>query len=72
MGWITERLQSIIGTSWIDVVPESDTPERIDSVSGDGAYATKRCHAVIGERDAEAIIPVRKNSNLWNENTCPK
>ena len=43
--------------------------ERIDSVSGDGAYDTKKDYAAIAERDAEAIIPVRKNGKLWKENT---
>lgn len=43
--------------------------ERIDSVSGDGAYDTKNGHAAIADRDAEAIIPVRRNGKLWKENT---
>jgi len=42
------------------VLPELFNPtqrdERIDSVSGDGAYDTKRSHTAISERDAEAII----------------
>ncbi len=43
--------------------------ERIDSVSGDGAYETKNAHTAIVEGDAEAIIPVRKNGKPWKENT---
>ncbi len=44
--------------------------ERIESVSGDGAYNTKKAHAAISERNAEAIIPVRKNGKPWKENTA--
>ncbi len=43
--------------------------ERIESVSGDGAYDTKKSHTAIAERDAEAIIPMRKNGKPWKENT---
>ena len=39
------------------------------SVSGDGAYDTKACHEAIARREAQAIIPVRKNaSKPWKEN----
>lgn len=44
--------------------------ERIESVSGDGAYDTKKAHTAISERNAEAIIPVRKNGKPWKENTA--
>ena len=37
------------------------------SVSGDGAYDTKACHAAI-ERGAQAMIPPRKNAQLWTVN----
>ena len=43
--------------------------ERIDFVSDDGAYDTKPDHTAIVERNAEAIIPVRKNGKPWKENT---
>ncbi len=39
--------------------------ETIGSVSGDGAYDTKACHAAIARRQAEAVIPPRKNAQLW-------
>lgn len=42
--------------------------ERIDSVSGDGAYDTKGCHEAIAKREAEAVIPTRKNAKPWKEN----
>ena len=36
--------------------------EHIVSVSADGAYDTKRCHDAIALRQADAIIPTRKNA----------
>lgn len=48
-------------------IPETET---IASVSGDGAYDTKACHACIASRNAAAIIPVRKNGKPWKENTA--
>lgn len=42
--------------------------EPIASVSGDGAYDTKACHAAITERGAQAVIPPRKNALAWKEN----
>ena len=52
-----------------DLLNQIPRDERIDSVSADGAYDTKRSHSAIAERDAEAIIPVRKNGKPWKENT---
>ena len=45
-------------------IPED---ERILSVGGDGAYDTKKCHAAIAARGANAIIPVRRNGRPWKE-----
>jgi len=46
-----------------------DPAEALLSVSGDGAYDTKACHEAIALREAQAIIPVRKNaSKPWKEN----
>lgn len=39
----------------------------IGTVSGDGAYDTKACHADIAAVGAEAIIPTRKNARLWKK-----
>ncbi len=52
-----------------DLLNQIPRDESIDSVSGDGAYDTKGSHTAIAERDAEAIIPVRKNGKPWKENT---
>jgi Transposase DDE domain len=46
-----------------------DPTEALLSVSGDGAYDTKACHEAIAQREAQAIIPVRKNAKKpWKEN----
>nr|WP_217345312.1 IS5 family transposase [Noviherbaspirillum sp. L7-7A]MBV0879568.1 IS5 family transposase [Noviherbaspirillum sp. L7-7A]MBV0880621.1 IS5 family transposase [Noviherbaspirillum sp. L7-7A]MBV0880655.1 IS5 family transposase [Noviherbaspirillum sp. L7-7A] len=42
--------------------------ELLASVSGDGAYDTKGCHEAIARRQADAIIPIRKNAKLWKMN----
>lgn len=39
--------------------------EALASVSGDGAYDTKACHAAIVQRGAQAVIPPRKNAQAW-------
>ena len=39
--------------------------EPLASVSGDGAYDTKACHAAILERRAQAVISPRKNARPW-------
>lgn len=41
--------------------------ESIAAVIGDGAYDTKACHAAISARGAAAIIPTRKNAQLWKK-----
>lgn len=58
------------GTGDAPMLPEllSQIPadETIRSVSGDGAYDTKACHAAIARSNAQAIIPLRKNAQAWN------
>lgn len=49
----------------LDQIPEE---EPIASVCGDGAYDTKDCHEAIAKRQADAIIPTRKNAKPWKEN----
>jgi hypothetical protein len=44
--------------------------EKIGTVTADGAYDTRRCHAAIIDRQAMAIIPIRRNGRPWKEN-CP-
>lgn len=43
--------------------------QRIASVSADGAYDTRACHAAIAARGAFAVIPTRRNGRPWKEDT---
>lgn len=46
----------------LDQIPED---EEIDTVTSDSAYDTRRYHAAIIARDAEVIIPMRRNGRFW-------
>jgi len=37
----------------------------IGSVTGDGAYDTRKCHDAIAARNAYAVIPPHKNAKPW-------
>jgi hypothetical protein len=39
--------------------------EPIASVSADGSYDTRDCLDAIAKRGAQAVVPPRKNANLW-------
>ena len=56
------------------VLPEllSQVPpeEQICTVTGTGAYDTRRCNTAILDRGAAAVIPIRKNGRRWKED-CP-
>ena len=39
----------------------------IGTVTADGAYDTRTCHAAIAERGGTAVIPIRKNGRPWKE-----
>jgi hypothetical protein len=51
----------------LNQIPEG---EEIGTVTADGAYDTRRCHAAIIDRQATPIIPIRKNGRPWKED-CP-
>ena len=51
----------------LDQIPEA---EEIGTVTADGAYDTRRCHAAIIDRQATAITPIRRNGRPWKED-CP-
>lgn len=38
--------------------------QEIASVTADGAYDTRKCHDVIADHGAAAVIPPRKNAKL--------
>lgn len=50
-----------------DLLEQIPEDEQVGTVIADGAYDTRRCHAAIIARDAEAIIPVRRNGRLRKE-----
>ena len=43
--------------------------EKLVTVTTDGAYDTRLCHAAIAERGAAAIIPPRRNGQFWKGNS---
>ena len=43
--------------------------EPISTVTADGAYDTRACHAAIAARQATAVIPTRRNGRPWKETT---
>ena len=51
----------------LDQIPPD---EQIGTVTGDGAFDTRRCHSVILGRGGTAIIPIRKNGRRWRDD-CP-
>ncbi|MFA5537728.1 MAG: IS5 family transposase [Gemmobacter sp.] len=51
----------------LDQIPPD---EQIGTVTGDGAFDTRRCHTAILDRGGTAIIPIRRNGRLWRED-CP-
>ena len=48
----------------LDQIPDD---EPIGTATADGAYDTRRCHTAIIERQATAIIPIRRNGRPWKE-----
>ena len=53
-----------------DLLKQISVDENISTVTADGAYDTRRCHAAILARGAVPIIPIRKNGLSWKED-CP-
>lgn len=53
-----------------DLLDQIPPDEQIGTVTGDGAFDTRRCHAAILERSGTAVIPIRKNGRRWKED-CP-
>jgi hypothetical protein len=44
--------------------------KQIATVTADGAYDTRACHDAIAARDAEAVIPPRRNARPWTPDTA--
>ncbi|MDF3607987.1 IS5 family transposase [Paracoccus sp. DMF-8] len=51
----------------LDQIPPD---EQIGTVTGDGAFDTRRCHTAILERGGTAVIPICKNGRRWRQD-CP-
>lgn len=54
----------------LDLLDQIPPDEQIGTVTGDGAFDTRRCHTVNVDRGGTAIIPIRRNGCLWKED-CP-
>lgn len=52
-----------------DLLDQIPPDQEIGSVTGDGAYATRKCYEAIAARNAHAVIPPHKNAKLWRPNT---
>jgi hypothetical protein len=53
-----------------DLLGQIPPDQEIATVTADGAYDTRRCHNVIAARGAAAVIPPRKNAQLWKPTTA--
>ena len=62
-----EATSSSIGDAPVlpDLLNQIPPDEEIGSVTADGAYDTRKCHDAIAVRNADAVIPPRKNAKLW-------
>ncbi len=67
--WAIEVTTNAIGDAPVlpDLLAQIPEDEPIYSVGGDGAYDTRKCHAAIAARDAQAIIAVRRNGRTWEK-----
>jgi Transposase DDE domain len=53
-----------------DLLAQIPSEQAIGTVTADGAYDTRTCHAAIAGRGGTAVIPIRKNGRPWKED-CP-
>jgi hypothetical protein len=53
-----------------DLLGHIPTDEQIGSVTGDGAFDTRKCHDAIAACGAHAVIPPRKNAKPWETITA--
>ena len=53
-----------------DLPDQIPVDQEIGTVTGDGAFDTRRCHIAILARGGTAVIPIRKNGRFWKED-CP-
>ncbi|AFY71380.1 transposase, IS4 family [Thalassoporum mexicanum PCC 7367] len=54
------------------ILPEllNQIEDEIKQVSGDGAYDHRDCYDAISARQAQSVIPPRKNAKIWQHGNC--
>ena len=52
-----------------DLLNQIPADQDIGNVTADGAFDTRKCHDAIAARNADAVIPPRKNAKLWKADT---
>jgi len=52
-----------------DLLDQIPRDELIGTVTGDGAFDTRRCHKAITERGATAMIPAHRNGLPWTKDS---
>ena len=52
-----------------DLLAQIPAEQPIGTVTADGAYDTRTCHAAIARRGGTAIIPIRKNGRPWKDDS---
>lgn len=55
-----------------DLLDRFPPDQQIGTVTGDGAFDTRRCHSAILERGSTAIIPIRKNGVASGRKVAPQ
>jgi hypothetical protein len=53
-----------------DLLNQIPPDQDLGSVTADDAYDTRKCHDAIAARNAHAVIPPRKNAELWKPHTA--
>ena len=50
-----------------DLLAQIPADQTIGTITADGAYDTRACHAAIAGRGSTPVIPIRKNGRPWKE-----
>ena len=50
--------------------PLDHVPGEISQVSADGAYDKRRCYEALEQRQAQAVIPPRREAKIWQHGNC--
>ena len=70
--FVGETIPRIVScpSSLPELLSQIPAGEEIETVTADGAYDTRRCHAAILGHGAEPIIPIRRHGRAWKPD-CP-